>query len=239
MTSTEERTPPLTGWWFVDFYRSSVGKKWVMAVTGILLLAYVFAHMVGNLKIFLGAAELDHYAEFLRSLGEPIVPHGTALWIMRTGLLVAFILHLHSAYALTIVNQRARPEPYRSTRDYIAVGYASRTMRVSGIIVLLFILWHLADLTWGLAFANPDFIAGQAYKNTTASLARVPVATLYIVANLLLGMHIYHGTWSMFQSLGVANPRFNQWRRWIAQGFTAIIVIGNLSIPIAVLAGVV
>ncbi len=135
------------------------------------------------------------------------------------------------------MNRRARPIKYQSHRDYVAANFASRTMRWSGVIVLLFLGWHLADLTWG--FANPDFVRGLPYQNMVESLSRAPVALLYIVANIALGIHIYHGAWSMFQSMGVNNPRFNEWRRYFATGFATIIVIGNVSIPVAVMAGVI
>ena len=222
---------------FVEFYRSAVGKKYVMAITGIVGMLYVIAHMLGNMKMFLGADDINHYAEFLRELLVPIAPRTVVLWLLRTGLIVALILHLHAAYSLTVMNHKARPVKYQSHRDYVAADFASRTMRWSGIIVLLFLAWHLADLTWG--FANPDFIRGDAYHNIVESLSRVPVAILYIVANIALGIHLFHGAWSLFQSIGSNNPRFNEWRRWFAAGFAAVIVVGNCSFPVAVMAGVV
>ena len=221
----------------IELYRSALGKKYVMAITGILLMGFVFAHMVGNLKMYLGAEDFDHYAEFLRELLVPILPRTVALWGMRVGLIGAFALHIHSAYSLTRMNQAARTMKYQSQRDYIAANFASRSMRFTGIVVGLFLLFHLADLTWGVA--NPDFVRGHAYANVDASLSRVPVALLYIVANLALGVHLFHGAWSLFQSMGWSNPRFNSWRRGFAAGFAALIVIGNVSFPIAVLAGVV
>lgn len=221
----------------IELYRSALGKKYVMAITGIMLMGFVFAHMVGNLKMYLGAEDFDHYAEFLRELLVPILPRTVALWLMRIGLIGAFALHIHAAYSLTRMNQGARTVRYQSQRDYIAANFASRSMRWTGIIVGLFLLFHLADLTWG--FANPDFVRGAAYANVDASLSRIPVAILYIVANLALGVHLFHGGWSLFQSMGWNNPRFNAWRRNFAAGFAALIVIGNVSFPIAVLAGVV
>ena len=222
---------------FVEFYRSSVGKKWVMAVTGVAIMGYVFAHMIGNLKMYLGPKEFDHYSEFLRDLLVPILPRTVTLWLLRVGLISAFALHVHSAYGLTRINMRARPVQYQSPRDYVAANFASRTMRWTGIIVGLFLFWHLADLTWG--WFNPDFHRGAAYENLVASFQRVPVAILYIVANLALGVHLWHGAWSLFQSLGFNNPRFNQWRRWFAWSFSSVVVVANVSFPIAVLADIV
>jgi succinate dehydrogenase / fumarate reductase cytochrome b subunit len=223
--------------WPLEFYRSAVGKKWVMAVTGIMLLGYVLAHMIGNLKLYLGAEDLDHYGEFLRMLLYPILPRTVTLWLLRLGLIAAFALHIHSAYSLTRMNHRARPEGYAGGRDYIAADFASRSMRWTGIIVGLYVIWHLADLTWGTA--NGDFVRGDPYNNLVHSFDRLPVAILYIVANVALAVHIYHGAWSLFQSLGWNNPRFNIWRRRFAQAFAVIILVGNVSFPVAVMAGAV
>jgi succinate dehydrogenase / fumarate reductase, cytochrome b subunit len=223
----------------VEFYRSAVGKKYVMAITGIVLMGYVFAHMVGNLKMYQGMADFDAYAEFLRRLAYPLLPKYGAIWLLRGALIVAVVLHIHAAYALTRMNQGARTVKYQSQRDYIAANFASRSMRWTGIIVGLFIIWHLLDLTVGAGFANPDFASGAAYQNTVASLSRIPIGIFYVVANLALGVHLFHGAWSLFQSMGWNNPRFNVWRRNFAAGFAAIIVIGNVSFPVAIMTGIV
>jgi len=223
--------------WPVDLYRSAVGKKYVMAITGIMLLGFVFAHMVGNLKMYLGPAEFNNYGEFLRELLVPILPRTVTLWLIRLGLIAAFVLHIHAAYALTRMNHAARTTKYQSKRDYIAANYASRTMRTSGVIVGLYILFHLFDLSWtGTGYS---FHRGAVYENVDGSLSRWPVALLYIVSNVALGFHLFHGTWSLFQSMGWNNPRFNRWRRNFAIGFTGLVVAGNVSFPVMVLAGVV
>lgn len=219
------------------FYSTAIGKKWVMALTGLALLGFVLAHMIGNLKLFLSKEEMNLYGEALRDLGGHLVPRTSLLWLLRIGLIIAFALHIHAAASLTIANRKARPERYQSKRDYIAADFASRTMRWTGVIVGLFVVFHLADLTWGNA--NPDFVRGDPYNNLVASFERVPVALIYIVANLALAFHLYHGVWSMFQSMGINNPRYNPLRRTIAQAFTAIILLGNLSFPIAVQLGLV
>ena len=223
--------------WPLELYRSAVGKKWVMAITGLMLLGFVFFHMLGNFKLYFGAPDTNHYAEWLRELLVPFVPRTVALWLLRLGLIAAFALHIHAAYSLTRMNHRARPDAYSGKRDYVAANFASRTMRWTGVIVGLYVLFHLADLTWGTA--NPEFVRGDTYNNLVVSFERVPVAIIYIVANLALGVHIFHGTWSLFQSLGLNNPRFNRWRVHFARGFAALIVIGNVSFPVAVLTGVV
>jgi succinate dehydrogenase / fumarate reductase cytochrome b subunit len=229
----------------LDLYSTAVGKKYVMAITGIIGIGFVVGHMIGNLKMYLGlidhhgerAYDIDVYGEFLREILVPILPRTYFLWILRIVLIGALALHLHAAYSLTRMNQRARPTKYRSDRDYVAANFASRTMRWTGIIVLLFLAWHLADFTWG--WVNPDYVRGAVYRNVDASLSRIPVAILYVVANIALGIHLFHGTWSLFQSMGWNNPRFNQWRRGLAAGLATLIVVGNVSFPIAVQAGIV
>ena len=222
-----------------SLYQTAVGKKWVMAITGIALLGYVLAHMIGNLKLYYGPADMNAYGDWLRHLGYPVLKESQALWLLRTGLLAAFVLHIHSAYSLTMMNRASRDVGYQSKRDYIAADFASRTMRVSGIIVLLFVIWHLMDLTLGTEAVNGEFIAHDPYNNVVASFERPVVALFYVVANLALGVHIFHGAWSMFQSLGINNPRFNAGRRYFATAFAAVIVLGNISFPIAVQAGLI
>jgi succinate dehydrogenase / fumarate reductase, cytochrome b subunit len=214
-------------------YATAVGKKYAMAVSGIVLMAFVLAHMIGNLKLYLGAGSLDAYSAWLRDVGEPVLPRETLLWLARLVLIGAVAVHIHAAYALTVINRRARPEAYRGPRDYVAASFASRTMRWTGIIVALFVVFHLLDITWGAA--NPDFRAGDPYHNVVESFQRWPVALAYVVANLALAIHLYHGAWSLFQSLGWLLPR----RRELAIGFAAVIAAGNVSFPLAVLTGVV
>ena len=221
----------------LDLYSTAVGKKYAMALTGIIMMGYVLAHMIGNLKMYLGPEDINHYGEFLRELLVPLAPRTVVLWGMRLGLLGAVVLHIHAAYSLTILNRHARSVKSQSPRDYEVANFASRTMRWTGIIVALFVFWHLADLTWG--WANPGYVRGDVYRNVDASLSRIPVAALYVVANIALGVHLFHGAWSLFQSMGWNNPRFNKWRRGFAIGFATLIVVGNVSFPIAVLAGIV
>ena len=219
----------------IEFYRSAIGKKYVMAITGMGLVLFALAHMVGNLKMYLGASGFDHYAEFLRDLLVPLLPRTVTLWLLRSGLIAMFALHLHATYSLTMMNRRARTVNYQSKRDYLAANFASRSMRMTGPIFLLFLFWHLADLTWGvkgIRGGGDSWKRGFAYYNVTSSLGRPIVAGLYIVANLALGVHLFHGAWSFFQSVGWNNPRFNAWRRKFAIGLSAIIVLGNLSFPI-------
>ncbi len=223
--------------WFGDLYRSAVGKKYVMAISGIILMGYVFAHMIGNLKLYLGEDSLNHYSEWLRTFGEPVLPRTGFLWIMRVVLVLAVGFHIHAAWALTQMNRRARRTRYASKRDFIAADFAARTMRWTGIIVALFVIFHVMDLTLGATGA--EFEHGQVYDNMIASMSRPLVAAFYVLANLALGFHLYHGAWSLFQSMGWNNRRFNAWRRYFAIAFAVIVVGGNVTFPLAIQLGIV
>ena len=216
----------------VRFYRSAVGKKWVMAITGILLMGFVLAHMIGNLKLYLSKEEMNLYGEALRDMPGHLLPRTFLLWTLRAGLIAAFAFHIHSAYGLTVLNRRARPQRYQSKRDYVAANFASRTMRWTGIIVALFIVFHLFDLTWGQA--NAEWVRGDPYNNLVYRLQRPAVALVYILGNIALVIHLYHGAWSIFQSMGVNNPRINKLRRTFATAFAGVILVGNLSFPILI-----
>ena len=223
----------------LDFYRTAMGKKYVMAISGLIGLSFIVAHAIGNLHVFEGANAFSEYGEALRELGVPLIPHTVLLWIMRLGLIGALVAHVHAAYSLTLLNRRMRPVGYQAPREYIAADYAARTMVYTGTIILAFIFFHLADLTWGLSVANPDYVRGAITNNFVASLSRVPVALFYIVAVLALGMHIYHGTWSLFQTLGASSKRFNEWRRYVAIGLTVVVTSINLTYPLATVFGVI
>ncbi len=226
------RTIPRKGSRIVRFYRTAVGKKWVMAITGVMLMGFVLVHFIGNLKLFLGKSEINLYGEALRDMPGHLLPRTVLLWGFRIGLILAFVFHIHSAYGLTRINHKARPVKYQSKRDYVAADFASRTMRWTGIIVGLYIIFHLADLTWGQA--NSEFVRGDPYNNLVYSLQRPVVAIAYGVAMIALGIHLYHGSWSLFQSMGINNPRYNSMRRGFAIGFAVLIGAGNLIFPIAV-----
>jgi succinate dehydrogenase / fumarate reductase cytochrome b subunit len=236
-TQTKKRRPFL-----LDLYSTAVGKKYVMGVTGIGLMGFVLFHMIGNLKMYQGAESLDSYADFLKKLLYPLAPKGVILWLLRGGLITMVLLHIHAAWSLTQLNRKARPVKYQSARDYQIASFASRSMRYTGVIVLLFVVWHLLDLTFGTVNtigAEGEFVRANVYENVVRSFERVPVSVFYIVANIALGIHLFHGAWSLFQSMGWNNPRFNKWRRAFATGFATVVVVGNVSFPVAVLAGIV
>lgn len=222
----------------VHFYRSAIGKKAVMAVTGLILFGWIFLHMIGNLKLYLGPEHMNEYARWLRTIGTPAAPETTALWVVRMLLVVCVVLHIHAAYALTVMNRRARPVGYRE-RDYLSATYAARTMRWGGVIILLFIFYHLAHLTFGGHVTPAPFVENDPYHNVVAGFQVWWVSAIYIVANLALGLHLYHGVWSMFNSLGINHPKFNHWRRWFATAFAVLITVANVSFPVSVLLGLV
>ncbi len=234
----------------LNLYQTAVGKKWVMALTGIMLLGFVVFHMIGNLKMYIGTVEhLNHegeyvtdydiniYGEFLRDLLVPLFPRTYVLWGLRLGLIGAGLLHIHAALTLTRMNIESG-QRYQSKQDWLASNFASRTMRYTGIIVLFYIIFHLADLTWGV-IPGYDWHRGEVYQNLVGSLSNPAVALFYIIANVLLAVHIFHGAWSMFQTLGINNPKYNHLRRGFAAGIAGLILLGNVSFPIAILAGIV
>lgn len=220
-----------------QLFTSPVSLKWIMAISGIMGLGFILVHMIGNLHLYEGPEQVNFYAELLRTLGGHLVPRGGLLWLMRLGLITALVVHLFAATRITLINRKARPKQYASRRDYITAKFASRTILLSGVWIGLFIAFHLADLTWG--WANPDFEHGDAYNNVVSSFERPAVAIFYVLSMGVLSVHIFHGAWSIFQSLGINNPRYNSWRRGFALTFAAIILVGNISFPVMVQLGVI
>jgi succinate dehydrogenase / fumarate reductase, cytochrome b subunit len=217
-----------------DFTRSTLAKKAIMAVTGLILFGFVLAHMVGNLKLYGGAEKLNAYAVGLREMGAPVFGHEELLWIARAVLLVAVGLHIWSAWALTRISHAARPQGYAVVSRQAAT-YASRTMRWGGVILLAFIVFHLLHLTTGQA--HPDFNHGDVYRNVVIGFSNPLVSGFYILAQVFLGLHLYHGLWSLCQSLGWSGPRFDRVRKNFAAVFALVVSLANISFPLAVLAG--
>lgn len=218
-----------------------------MAVTGGLLVLFIVGHMIGNLKIFFGPQEFDGYSAWLRTIGSPVLHHEWFLWIMRVGLLAAVVLHIWAATSLTVQARKARPVRYqhrarswRSRAAWTGQGsYAARTMRWGGVIILLFIIWHLLDLTVGAV--NPGYRHGEVYRNVTADFAveRWPVTLFYALAVIALGFHLRHGLVSALQSVGRGNPQRARTVGLAATAFAVVIVAGFLSVPFAVVTGLV
>ena len=216
----------------VTLYRSSIGKKAVMAITGLIGFGFVIGHLVGNLQAFpfMGGREaLNAYAVFLRKLGS-------LLWVARITLLTAVVVHIIAAYQLVMMSRASRPRDYEQWEPR-GSDYASRTMRWSGPILLLFIIYHLMHFTWGNA--HPDFNHGDVYANLVIGFSVPWVSAFYILAMVALGLHLYHGIWSMFQTLGWNSPRFDKFLHGLAMFSSLIITAGNISIPVAVLLGII
>jgi len=220
-----------------SLWSTTVGKKIAMAVSGVVLLGFVAGHMIGNLKVFMGPEAFNHYAEGLRTIGDPFFARGQLLWLVRLVLLAAVTIHIVAAVQLVQKSRRARPVQYTKYDGDMVFSYASRTMTWGGFIILAFVVYHLMHLTFGNA--HPDFIHGDAYHNFVRGFRSVPVSVAYVAAMIPLGFHLYHGFWSMFQTFGVANARNDRIRRVAAAILALVVVLGNISFPVAVLAGIV
>ncbi len=214
---------------FGRFWDSTIGKKVVMAVTGIVLVGYILAHVTANLLIFVGPSAIDGYAAKLRTM--PIL-----LWGVRVLLLGSVVLHIVAAAQLAVRARAARPTPYQRF-DPQASSAASRTMRWGGVALLLFLVYHILHFTTGQA--HPEFIHLAPYHNVTTAFRVWWVAAIYIAAMFALAMHLYHGTWSMFQTLGIEHARVNAARRRLATILAVLVPLGFVAVPIAVLVGVV
>ena len=223
--------------WPLNIYQTAIGKKYAMALSGIGLLGFVVVHMIGNLHLYEGPSQVYEYGEALRDIGGHLAPRTFILWVMRVGLIAMFGIHIHSAWSLSVMSHKA-DRSYAGSRNYIAANFASRTMRWTGPIILLYLVFHLADLTWGW-WLGDDYVRGDVYHNVSESMGNLPIAIIYVVANVALAVHIYHGVWSMFQSLGINNPKYNDARRGLATGLAGLILVGNLSFPIAVQTGLI
>ncbi len=223
--------------WFGKYLKSSVGAKHLMAISGLMLVGFVLAHMLGNLQIFMGQAAINAYAEKLKGLGA-------LLWILRAGLVAAVLVHIVSAMRLVSMNSAARPVKYKKPFTDKST-FASRTMRWGGMIVVLFLVFHLMQLTLGGGPLKANFnLLDQygrhdVYNMTVLGFQNVAVSVSYLVAMVALCLHLSHGVTSLFQSLGINHPKYNGLIKMAGPGFATLVLIGNCSMPIAVLAGMV
>jgi succinate dehydrogenase / fumarate reductase cytochrome b subunit len=210
----------------LTLYDTTIGKKAVMAVTGLVLLGFVIGHMLGNLQVYLGPQQLNGYAEKLHAVGP-------LLWMVRGVLLVAFVVHFWSAFALIIHSWGAREQGYRKKQS-IAMSY-------SGPLLLLFVAYHLAHFTYpGIAMdVGYEHSPSDVYANVVSGFSVPLVAGLYVAAQVVLGLHLSHGAWSLLQTLGVSHPRYDERLRRLARGFALFVAAGNITIPLAVLCGLV
>jgi succinate dehydrogenase / fumarate reductase cytochrome b subunit len=215
---------------FTRFYHTTLGKKFLMAVTGVILFLYVIGHLLGNLQIFVGPAKLNAYAAFLHSMPR-------ALWVVRVILLAAVLTHIVTGVQLWVASSAARPVKYRMTR-YREADLTSRTMIWGGIALGLFVIYHVLHFTTG--DVHPSFEGlHNVYHNVVSGFQVWWASALYIVAQVALGMHLFHGVWSFFQTLGLNHPLYNPWRKAFAVVFALGIAGGNIFIPVAVLTGLV
>ena len=213
------------------FWASTNGKKVVMAISGFVLFAFIIGHMLGNMQIYLGAAKFNAYGHFLHGVPE-------LLWMVRIGLLVAVGLHIWASIGLALRKTKARPVGYAHRANTVST-YASRTMYWSGPILLAFVIYHLLHLTAGVIHPGSSFVEGDVYANTVGGFQVWYVSAWYIFSMILLGLHLRHGVWSMFQSLGINHPRHTPILRAAAATFALVITIGFISIPVTVLLGLV
>jgi succinate dehydrogenase / fumarate reductase cytochrome b subunit len=203
---------------------TTVARKLVMALTGVILTGFVLVHMTGNLLLYKGPEAINAYAELLQSK-PPMV------WTARLVLLACVALHIWAATTLTLANWAARPVGYRKTA-YEASTYASRTMRWGGPLLLLFIVYHLLHFTVGSA--HPDFVRGDVYHNVVIGFRSGLVTSFYVLSMVALSLHLFHGVESMLQTLGLSHPRYNALRSMIGAAYAAVVTVGNLSFPLSV-----
>ena len=216
--------------------RSARKSSWRLRVwSGI---GFVAFHMYGNLKIFAGAAYFNAYSEGLREIGSPIFGHTHLLWVMRLVLVGSVLLHVWAAVSLVRKARAARSTRYEVTRT-IQADYAAKTIRLGGIVLLLFVIYHLMHFTWGTPGIHNDFIHGDPYHNVVAGFQFLPATIFYLVAVTALGFHLYHGTWSMVQTLGFLNQQYDRPVRMLGLLLALVIAIGFAAVPVAILVGVI
>ena len=230
------RSEPVTNR-FTAFWSTEIGKKIVMAITGIVLIGFVIGHMVGNLKIFLGPGEINAYASFLRTVGAPAFGNEQVLWLVRIFLIICVTLHITAAIQLTRMSHAARPTGYAVKRN-IKTTIAAQTMRWGGVLLALFIVFHLLHMTGGVVgFAPGQYIYLDVYHNVVAAFNVWPVAIFYVIAMGALCLHLSHGIWSMLQTLGFNTARNEALLKIIAHTIAIIVFLGFSSVPVAVMTG--
>ena len=222
---------------FIALWDTVIGKKVVMAVTGVVLILFVIAHMAGNIKIFSRPNEINAYSRFLREVGMPELGYGQLLWVVRIVLLAFVALHITAAIQLSRMSMAARPVGYDTKRN-IETTFAARTMRWGGALLVAFIIFHLLHLTGGIVGFRPGQFKDLAvYQNVVAAFAVWPVAVFYIIAMGALCLHLSHGIWSMLQTLGWNTARNEAKLRALSRVIAIVVFAGFASVPVAVMAG--
>lgn len=214
--------------------RSSIGKKALMAVTGAVWIGYLILHMWGNLHIFQGQESFNHYAEFLRTVGEPVFSYAQVLWLIRIVIVFSLVAHMWSAWDLYRQAARARSTNY-AVKRVVQANYASRFMRIGGVVIILFVIFHLAHYTWGWI---GQFDRADPYRNVVIGFSNPVIVLFYLLALASLGLHLFHGVWSMFQTLGLNSRRFDGFFRGLAVFVALVVPIGFATVPLAVLFGI-
>lgn len=218
-------------------WSTTIGKKFVMAITGAVLVAFVVVHMLGNLKAFAGAADVDSYALFLRQVGMPELGYGDLLWVVRVVLVICVVLHILAAYQLTLISRAARPIGYAKKKN-IHTTYSALLMRWSGVLIVAFVIFHIFHFTLGdVGFGSAGYIKLGVYHNVIAAFHIWWISLIYIVAMLALGLHIDHGVWSGCQTIGWTTPKNTIWIRNASRTLAIIVAGGFILIPVAVMTG--
>ena len=220
----------------LPLYNSTIGKKVLMAITGLIWIGYVVAHMYGNLKIFAGEVYFIEYAEGLRHLGAPVMGTRHFLMIARVVLTGSILIHVWAAVTLYRQARSARPSNYQMQRT-VKANYAAKTIRYGGIVILLFVIYHLMHFTLGTPGIHSDFVPGNPYHNVISGFQSPINVAVYLLALCALGLHLYHGTWSMMQTLGFLNRRYDRAVRTLALLVALVVAVGFAVVPIAVIAG--
>jgi succinate dehydrogenase / fumarate reductase cytochrome b subunit len=217
---------------------TTIGKKIAMGVTGAILILFVIAHMIGNLKIFSGPQDINAYSRFLREVGQPELAYGQLLWIVRIILLICVLLHIVAAYQLTRMSHAARPIGYRGGRKNVETTFSARAMRWGGVLLTIFVIFHLLHFTVGaIGFRPGQYHDLAVYQNVIAGFSIWPVSVFYIVAMGALCLHLDHGIWSMLQTFGWNTTKSQKTLRGCSRAVALIVFLGFISIPIAVMTG--
>ncbi|HJO22795.1 MAG: succinate dehydrogenase cytochrome b subunit [Myxococcota bacterium] len=222
-------------------YRSVVGKKTIVAVTGAMLLVFLILHVIGNLKAFLpdpspGVSDIDVYSRFLRTMGEPLLPYESALWIVRVVMGTALVLHIVCVLQLASISRRARDVSYERVRHVESTAPA-RWMLYTGTLMLFFLVVHLLQFTTG-SIDTSRFVEGAVYANLYRAFQQWYFAVFYLVAMGVLAIHLYHGVWSVFQSLGIDNPDRNSGLRRLGTLVAVLLTLAFAALPAAFWSGV-
>lgn len=228
------KTPPNR---LLELWNSVIGKKVVMAVTGAVMVLFVIGHMLGNLKLFSGAESINAYSRFLREIGGPEFGYSQLLWAVRTILLACAVLHITAATQLTRISWQARPVAYKEKKN-VETTWAALTMRWSGVLLIVFVVFHLFHLSGGMVgFKAGQFHHLMVYQNAVAAFSNWPISIFYIVSMVALGFHLDHGIWSMFQTMGWVTVENTRAWRAVSRVVAVLIFAGFVSVPISVLAG--